>query len=234
MKVFRDREEAGLLLGEKLSGVGLDRPVILGIPRGGIPIAVAVAHVLGTSEVAVVVARKLGAPGHQELAIGAVASTGAYYLDQSLAYAVGATDRYINEELEREKNEARRREEQFDGRRTPPLQDRNVIVVDDGVATGATAIAALRAVRDQGAKHVCFAVPVGPAAAIHELRAEADNVVFLEVPADFWAVGQFYARFEAVEDDVARKLLDSVSQEDSVPYDELRDQHALKGPEDGA
>jgi putative phosphoribosyl transferase len=210
MRGFVNREDAGEKLGERLRALNLQRPVVLGIPRGGIPIAVAIARVLEDAEVGVVVARKLGAPEQPELAVGAIASNGAYYLDEPLAHATGATNSYLAMELQREKIEAQRREERFNSHRRPPLGGRNVIVVDDGVATGATAIAAIRAMRQEGADFVCFAAPVGSPRTTARLREEADEVVCLLEPEEFRAVGQFYADFDPVEDDEALRLLASV------------------------
>ncbi len=210
MTYFTNREHAARELSERLERLNLSNPVILGIPRGGIPIAVTVARHLPHAEVGVIVARKLGAPGNPELAIGAVSANGAYVLDEPLARGVGASEQYIENEIRSQQAEARRREEQFDGNRRPALRGRNVIVVDDGVATGATAIAAIRAAKTAGARYVCFAVPVGPSHTIRELRSEADDVVCLHQPEQFWAVGQFYRHFDAVEDDEARRLFDSV------------------------
>jgi putative phosphoribosyl transferase len=210
MTLFTNREHAACQLSERLRSLGLSRPIVLGIPRGGIPIAVAIGRRLPDAEVGVIVARKLGAPGNPELAIGAVSSSGAYMIDETLARDTGASARYLETELRKQQAEARRREEQFDGNRRPPLTGRNVILVDDGVATGATAFAAIRAVKAAGASHVCFAVPVGPSDTIRQLRSEADDVVCLHQPELFWAVGQFYQDFAAVEDEEARRLLESV------------------------
>ena len=211
MKYFTNRDHAARELRTLLERLDLSQPVVLGIPRGGIPIAVTVANTLPGAEVGVIVARKLGAPGNPELAIGAVTANGAYFLDEDLARAIGASDTYIEREMRLQQAEARRREVQFDGKRRPSLQGRNVIIVDDGVATGATAIAAIRAAKAAGARYVCFAVPVGPEQTIRELNLEADDIICLHQPEDFWAVGQFYRDFHAVEDSEARRLLESAA-----------------------
>ncbi len=188
--------------------LGLEHPIVLGIPRGGVPVAVEVAREVG-GELAVIVARKLGAPGNPELAIGATTAEGAYYLDAETATMAGATDAYIAAEKERQAREATRREALFDSHRRPPLKGRNVILVDDGVATGSTAIASVRAAKAADAARVVIAVPVGPPGTIEELRREADEVVCLHVDPGFWAVGQYYDEFEQVPDDEVIRVLRS-------------------------
>src|SRR5438874_1257951 len=137
--LFSDRTEAGVELSELVSERGYESPVVLGIPRGGVVVAAEVARRLG-ADLGVVVARKLGAPGQPELAIGAVASSGAAWVDARLASLTGADDAYLEEEIRRQAEEARRREARFDGDARPPVLDRTVIIVDDGIATGSTAI----------------------------------------------------------------------------------------------
>jgi putative phosphoribosyl transferase len=205
---FRDRKDAGEKLAAELKQKGYVEPVVLGIPRGGVPVAAEVARALGGT-LAVVVARKLGAPGNPELAIGATTASGAEYINTGVAIAVGASQAYIDAEKQRQVAEAQRREELFDAHRRPNLNDRTVIVVDDGVATGATAIAAIRAMKAAGAKRVVIAVPVGPPEMIDLLGKEADEVVCLEADPGFWAVGQYYDNFDQVSDEDVRALLDA-------------------------
>ena len=206
--MFRNRVEAGKRLAEALKRFEVERPVVLGIPRGGVPVAAEVARAIG-GDLGVIVARKLGAPGNPELAIGATTAEGAYYLDAQTAAMVGASDAYIAGERERQAREAARREALFDSHRRPPMKDRTVIVVDDGVATGSTAIASVRSVKAAGASRVVLAVPVGPPGTIEALKREADDVVCLHVDPQFWAVGQFYDEFEAVEDGEVIRILRS-------------------------
>ncbi len=206
MVLFRDRVDAGKQLAKALQGRGIERPLVLAIPRGGVPVAAEVAEVLG-GELGVVVARKLGAPGQPELAIGAITSDGVCYLNERLVDETGARGRYLAEEQGRQAAEARRREEAFDGQMRPPAKGRDVIVVDDGIATGATAIAAVRSMKGAGARRVILAVPVGPPETIEKMRSEADEVVCVAVERDFWAIGQFYADFRPVEDDQVRAAL---------------------------
>jgi predicted phosphoribosyltransferase/dienelactone hydrolase len=198
--VFRDRIDAGRQLAAAVKEKGFENPVVLGIPRGGVPVAAEVARAT-KGELAVVVARKLGAPGNPELAIGATTETGASYINAAVATAAGASREYIEAERHRQVLEAHRREELFDSHRRPPVQGRTVIVVDDGVATGATAIAAVRSLKREGAARVVLAIPVGPPEMVDLLRQEADEVICLCEEEDFWAVGQFYVHFEPVNDD---------------------------------
>jgi len=207
MVQFRDREDAGKRLAQLLAGKNIEHPIVLGIPRGGVPVASEVAHVL-RGELGVVVARKLRAPGQPELAIGAVSANGVAYINHKLAEECGADDRYLADEQARQTEEASRREAQFDSHRHAPVSGRTVIVVDDGIATGATAIAAIRSMKWAGAKRVILAVPVGPPDTIDAMRREADEVYCLAVEPDFFAIGQFYIDFRQVEDAEVRKVLD--------------------------
>jgi predicted phosphoribosyltransferase/predicted alpha/beta-hydrolase family hydrolase len=210
MKQFRDREDAGDQLAAVLRKRGFIAPVVLGIPRGGVPVAASVARALGGS-LGVVVARKLGAPYQPELAIGAVTADGVTWINESVARETGAGPEYIRRETAAQVVEARRREEAFDGHRRPAVSGRAVILVDDGVATGATALAAARSLRAAGARPLVIAVPVAPPATIALLEQEADEVVCLRVEEDFWAIGEFYRDFSPVEDSRVRELLDSFS-----------------------
>ena len=205
---FRDRKDAGEKLAATLKEKGFENPVVLGIPRGGVPVAAEVARAVH-GDLAVVVARKLGAPGNPELAIGATTETGASYINTAVAAAAGADAHYIEAEKARQVQEAHRREELFDSHRRPPVKGRTVIVVDDGIATGATAIAAVRSIKAEGAERVVLAIPVGPPEMVELLRSEADEVVCLDEDPGFWAVGQYYLDFSQVSDEEVRRTLDS-------------------------
>ena len=204
--IFNDRIDAGQQLARAVEARGFEKPVVLGIPRGGVPVAAEVARAVD-GQLAVVVARKLGAPGNPELAIGATTETGVAYINQAVAIAVGADKDYIEAERQRQVREAHHREEMFNSHRRPPVQGRIVIIVDDGIATGATAIAAVRSIKADGAAHVVLAVPVGAPHTLEVMRREADEVICLYEPKDFWAVGQFYYNFQPVEDDDVLKTL---------------------------
>jgi putative phosphoribosyl transferase len=200
MGMFRDRDEAGEALAAVLaSRLALARAVVLAIPRGGVIVARPVARSLD-APLDVVVPRKLGAPDNPELAIGAVAP-GVRVLDDRLVAMLGVPQAYIDEEVAVQEAEIERRTRSYRGDRpAPAVAGTTAIVIDDGVATGATAIAALRWAGTQGATRVVFAAPVGPAATIPRLQSECDDVVLLETPLGFRAVGEWYRRFDQVTD----------------------------------
>ena len=206
IRPFQDRRDAGRQLAVKLLECRFENPVVLGIPRGGVIVSIEVASRLG-AEHGVVVARKLCAPYQPELAIGAITANGISYVDEALASDVGADDRYLAQEMARQAERASRYEESFDSHIRPPVVDRDVIIVDDGAATGATAIAAIRAMRAEGARKVIFAVPVGPPRTIYLLLQEADEVICLREDEGFFAVGQFYFNFLPVEDGQVKQAL---------------------------
>lgn len=206
--IFKNRQEAGKQLagGLSLYKDGKDT-VVLGIPRGGVVVAAAVAKELG-APLDIVVARKIGAPGHAELAIGAVDSTGQVFLNEELVARLGVGADYLEKVKKEEKREARRREEVFRAGRPPlSLTNKVVIVVDDGIATGATATAALRSVKAQNPRRLILAVPVAPPETVAALRGEVDELVVLAVPSDFAAVGHFYEAFPQVSDEEVVALL---------------------------
>jgi predicted phosphoribosyltransferase len=213
--LLRDRIDAGRKLATVVKQRHFDHPVVLGIPRGGVPVAAELARMI-KAELAVIVARKLGAPNNPELAIGATTATGVSYVNAAVATAAGASKAYIEAEEKRQVAEAHRREKLFDGDRRPPVRGRKVIIVDDGVATGATAIAAIRSMKAEGASHVVLAIPVGPPEMVELLRQEADEVICLSVEDDFWAVGQFYMNFEPVSDGEVLKTLETFTAGRSV------------------
>jgi len=206
---FADRVEAGRRLGEDLKarGLGAEDALVVGIPRGGVVTAAEVARVLG-APLDVALARKVGAPGNAELAIGAVGPDGAAVIDEDLARRVGATDEWLARAIEREQNEVAERQRRFRGDR-PPLDvaDREVIVVDDGVATGSTAVAVARWLAGAGARRRILAVPVAPPQTAERLGNAYDEVYVVATPPAFFAVGEFYVDFRQVTDDEVRQLL---------------------------
>jgi predicted phosphoribosyltransferase len=218
MDGFANRDEAGRRLADavrrRLGEAGPDeRRLVLGLPRGGVPVARHVARALD-APLDVLTVRKLGAPGHEELAMGAIASGGIQVLDRGLVDRLSVSEARLQEIVAREQNELRRREEAFRGGREPlTLAGTTAILVDDGVATGATMKAALDAVREAGAARVVVAVPLAPDDTLRELRATADEVVCLETPSPFWAVGQGYRDFPQVQDDEVRRLLHDAREE---------------------
>jgi putative phosphoribosyl transferase len=205
---FRDRRDGGRQLVPRLARYrGAPRTVVLGLPRGGVVPAAEIATALSLP-LDVIVSRKIGAPGNPELAIGAVAEGGDSYIDKSTAELTGASDAYIAEETAQQRREIDRRQALFrNGRPLALPAHATVILVDDGVATGATVIAAVRALRQHGVDRLVLAVPVAPPDTAERLRAMVDELVVLDTPDEFWAVGAFYDDFNQVSDDEAAAIL---------------------------
>jgi putative phosphoribosyl transferase len=198
--IFADRLDAGERLAKGLAHLAGSDCVVLAIPRGGVIVGEVIARELG-APLDVVVPRKIGAPGNPELAIGAVAP-GIRVLDPRMVGALGVTDRYLEREIAEQEAEIERRQHAYRGGRPPqPVEGRVAIVVDDGVATGSTAVAALRWARARGAGRVVLGVPVAPPQSLERLRAEADEVVVLETPQPFLAVGEWYRDFDQTTDE---------------------------------
>lgn len=207
---YRDRTAAGRVLAEAVRDSGpFARPVVLALPRGGVPVAVEVAAALA-APLAVVVVRKIGAPGRPELAIGALARVGAQvstYRNAATAAAVGVDDHAFAEAAARARRELELRGQAFAATDAPPLTDADVVLVDDGLATGSTMLAAVSAVRGMKPARIVVAVPVAPASALQALRRVADAVVCPLVPAHFVAVGVAYTDFAQLSDrDVIQAL----------------------------
>jgi len=205
--IFNDREEAGWRLVERLRGEALHKPLVLAIPRGGVEIGAVLARGLG-AELDVVLSRKLRAPHQPELALGAVSESGEVYLNHFASAMTDAGDAYIEAERKRQLVEIERRRVLV--RQVRPqatIAGRTVILTDDGIATGATMIAALHTVRAAGAREIVVAVPVGAPDRIDAIRPLCDRVICLQEPDAFWAIGQFYRNFEQVEDDRVLELL---------------------------
>ena len=205
---FRDRAEAGELLAAKLTQYrDRDDVVVLALPRGGAPVAREVARALGVP-FDVYVVRKLGVPGHEELAMGAIASGGVRQVNRDVVEALGIPANVIDAVARREQRELERREQTYRGDRGPiALTNKTVILVDDGLATGSTMRAAVMAARQQQPARVIIAVPVGAASTCAELAAEADDVVCLRTPDPFVAVGMWYRDFTPTTDHEVRSLL---------------------------
>lgn len=215
---FRDRRDAGQALAQRLAGYrGRTDVIVLGLPRGGVPVAYEVAVALD-APLDVFVVRKLGMPGHEELAMGAIASGGAVVLNPEVCGMLSDAQRALAHATARETIELERREAEYrEGREPLQLQDKLVIVVDDGLATGATMRAALSALRQCGVLRTVAAVPVGSPDTCERLRADADVVVCAAAPAGFRAVGQFYRNFEQTDDDEVRRLLAQAAARSTQP-----------------
>ena len=204
--MFRDRLDGGEQLADVLQQRGVEADVVLAIPRGGLPLGRTVADRLNAS-LDVVVAKKIGAPFNPELAIGAVAENGSLWLNQTLIDDVGVREGYIEQERIAVSDAASEKARRYRRGRPPDLTGKRVVVVDDGVATGATMRACLQRVRDEGPASVVVAVPVGPRDTIAELRNLADEVVALETPEAFRAVGAYFENFDQVSDEEAKAYL---------------------------
>lgn len=205
---FQDRTQAGRALGaavvEQLDGTAA---VVLGLPRGGVPVAAPVAAALG-APLDVVVVRKLGAPGRPELAVGAVASGGVRVLNDDMLATLRVSEQELEQTTERERAELARRERSYRGDRPPAeVAGRTVVLVDDGLATGATVRAAVAGVRGRQPRAVVVAVPVGSPDGVAAVAAVADGVVCLHAPTGFGAVGTYYADFSQTTDEEVRRLL---------------------------
>jgi putative phosphoribosyl transferase len=206
---FQDREEAGRILASKLSAYSRREDVIvLALPRGGLPVAFQVAQALGVP-LDVFVVRKLGTPWNRELAMGAVASGGVQVLDLSVVKELCVSEADVQEITASELSELTRRERLYRGNRpAPELTGKTVILVDDGIATGCSLLAAIAAIRRQEAARIVVAIPVAPAFGCSAIRAEADEVVSVAEPEHFLAVSQWYENFSQISDDDVRAWLE--------------------------
>ena len=206
---FRDRTEAGRLLAGKLAGfAGRPDVLVLGLPRGGMPVAYEVARALGVP-LDVVVVRKLGVPGRKELAMGAIAPSGVRVLNEDVIQALHIPDRVIDAVAAREFRELERRERAYRGERpAPAVRGRTVILVDDGLATGSTMRAAVAAMRRLGPDRIIVAVPTASPATCAELRREADECLCVITPDPFHAISLWYRDFCQTTDDEVRDLLE--------------------------
>jgi putative phosphoribosyl transferase len=207
IRVFPNRCAAGRELAARIASMNLSDPVVLALPRGGVPVGYEVAHLLG-APLDVLVVRKVGAPDQPELAIGAVGSGGVTVADAETMALVGVGAEYFEAAARHERLEVERREQMFRQGRSPlDLHGHTAIVVDDGLATGSTMLAAVDVARKLGAAQVVVAVPVGARQACERLEGRADRVVCLATPEPFGAVGYWYGDFAQTEDAEVRQLL---------------------------
>ncbi|HYB78790.1 MAG TPA: phosphoribosyltransferase family protein [Thermoplasmata archaeon] len=208
LRPLPDRRTAGKLLAERLRQYREERPVVLALPRGGVPVGFEIATRLG-APLDVLIVRKIGAPGNPEYGLGAVVEGGTRYLDEPRVRAIGHTVRDLGPSIARETAEVERRAREFrEGRPPPEIRDRTVILVDDGVATGGTVLAALRALRARGPRRIVVALGVAPPDTVEVLRREVDDLVVLLAPRMFFAVGEWYHQFSQVSDEEVRELLE--------------------------
>ncbi len=196
--IFNDRVDAAQRLAKKLEWIKTENPVILAIPRGGVVTGDVIAKTLGLS-LDIIVSRKVGAPYNPELAIGAVAHDGSFFPNSDLINTLGIPKNYLDEKIAEQMEEIEHRLVKFRGRTDYDLKNKTVVLVDDGIATGATVFVALEWIKKQKPKRVIVAIPVGPRDTIERLSKMAE-VVVLDAPESFGAVGEFYHSFDQVED----------------------------------
>ena len=223
--MFADRRAAGRELARRLGHLRAEQPIVLALPRGGVPVAFEIAEALD-AVLDIVLVRKIGAPGQPELALGAVVDGDAaqVLIDHGLAAALAVDRAYIESETRRQRVEIERRREAYLGRRPPaPIAGRTVIVVDDGIATGSTVRTALRAIGNGGAGKVVLAVPVAPRETLDALKPEVDEIVCLAMPSPFFAVGAHYQEFAQLADADVVSLLE-IRQRRMTPSSEVSPQ----------
>lgn len=214
--VFKDRNDAGRKLAEKLRSYQHENPIVLAIPRGGVVLGYEVAKAL-KAPLDIIITRKLGAPGQPELGIGAIAPNGIRVLNTEVIQWLGVSQDELEAITQREQQELNRRLQRYRGDRPmPDIQERTVILIDDGLATGITARASIQALKQMQPRKLVLAVPVSSPETADALRPEVDELVCLETPPDFFAVGAHYQEFEQVTDQEVIDLLARARQEIQV------------------
>ena len=205
--MFRDRTEVGKLLAERFLKIKLENPIVLAIPRGGVPVAKEIALALG-AKLDLVITRKIGFPGQPEFAIGAVTQDGELIVDENIVKEYGINKEYLKQESVTQKKEIADRMRKYRGERPyPDLAGKTAIIVDDGIATGNTMLAAIESVRRKKPAKIIVAIGVAPAETVRRLSSVADQVVCLDTPEPFYAIGEFYEKFEQVGDEEVKNAL---------------------------
>jgi putative phosphoribosyl transferase len=214
---FHDRRDAGRRLAAELKGYAKEHPIVLALPRGGVPVGAEVARALG-AELDVWIVRKIGMPSHPEFGVGAVAEGGYTYLNQDIIENIGLSQATLATAIATKKREVEERVLKFrGGRPAPRLRGRSVVLVDDGIATGGTVRAVIHSLREQAPKQLVLAVPVAPAATAEVLAPELDGLVCLRRPRDLYAIGLWYDDFTQVTDEEVIALLAQSRGQSSVP-----------------
>jgi putative phosphoribosyl transferase len=210
LMIFKDRKDAGERLAGKLHAYRGQNPLILAVPRGGVEVAAPILKKIG-GELDLIITRKIGAPSQPELAIGAVTNDDSVLLNGDLISRIGVDQDYINQAIAKEKEEIRRRFKLYRGERVlPEVENRRVILVDDGVATGYTLLMAIRSLQKLNPTELVLAVPVGPPETLKKLEQEVSQLICLQAPNLFSAVGQFYQNFNQVSDEEVINILNNL------------------------
>ena len=204
--IFNDRTDAAKKLAEKLLWLKNENPVILAIPRGGVVIGGVIASILNC-KLDIIVSRKVGAPDNEELAIGAVMHDGSYFPNIEIAKTLNISENFINKEIMQQRKEIEHRLMKFRGSKKYDLAGKTIVLVDDGIATGATMFVAAQWIRKQNPKKLIIAIPVGPLESISKLNKIADKIVVLQSPPVFNAVGEFYEIFDQISDEEVQKIM---------------------------
>jgi putative phosphoribosyl transferase len=205
--MFLDRKDAGEKLTDSLEKFKAEDVIVLAVPRGGLAIAYDTVKKFGL-EWDLIIPRKIGAPHNKEFAIGAVSVDGSYFINNDYVKRLGISQEYIEKEVSEQTDEIKRRMKAYRGKDTfPEVKDKTVIIIDDGIATGFTILAVVKAVKKQGAKKIILAIPVGPRETIEKFKKLVDEVICLYIPEEFYAVGSYYMNFEQVTEDEVFKIM---------------------------
>jgi putative phosphoribosyl transferase len=208
--MFLDRKDASEKLSHSLEKFKNEDVIVLAVPRGGLPIAYESIKRFGLKW-DLIIPRKIGAPHNKEVAIGAVSVDGSYFINDHYVEMLDISQDYIQKEVTEQINEIKRRMKEYRGKDTfPEVKDKTVIIIDDGIATGFTIMAVIKAVKKQGAKKIVLAIPVGPRETIEEFKGIVDEVICLYLPDDFYAVGSYYLDFKQVTDEEVFQIINEL------------------------